>query len=64
MAELPLIVILLWARYVIMSDHIHLFVQGDPKFDLGRWIGGLKRVVAAAVTGGRSGLRSAVSSIT
>jgi putative transposase len=43
-------------RYVIMADHIHLFVQGDPKFDLGRWIGGLKRVVAAAVTGGRSGL--------
>ena len=39
-----------------MPDHIHLFVQGDPRFDLGRWIGGLKRVVAAAVTGGRSGL--------
>ena len=31
-----------------MPDHIHLFVQGDPRFDLGRWIGGLKRVVAAA----------------
>ena len=39
-----------------MPDHIHLFVQGDSRFDLGRWIGGLKRVVAAAVTGGRSGL--------
>ena len=43
-------------RYVIMPDHIHLFVQGDPRFDLGRWIGGRKRFVAAAVTGGRSGL--------
>ncbi len=31
-------------RYVIMPDHIHLFVQGDPKFNLGRWIGGLKRL--------------------
>jgi putative transposase len=43
-------------RYVIMPDHIHLFVQGDPKFDLGRWIGGLKRVVAATIAGGRGGL--------
>jgi len=46
-------------RYVIMPDHIHLFVQGDPKFNLGRWIGGLKRVVVAAVTGGRHGKDSA-----
>ena len=43
-------------RYVIMPDHIHLFVQGDPRFDLGRWISGLKRVLAAAATGGRGGL--------
>jgi putative transposase len=40
-------------RYVIMPDHIHLFVRGTIDFKLGTWIGGLKRVVAAAVTGGR-----------
>jgi len=40
-------------RYVIMPDHIHLFVSGALNFDLGFWIRGLKRVVAAAVTGGR-----------
>jgi putative transposase len=39
-------------RYVIMPDHIHLFVAGDHDFDLGLWVRGLKRVVAAAVTGG------------
>jgi putative transposase len=33
-------------RYVIMPDHIHLFVQGDQKFDLGIWIRGLKRIVS------------------
>ena len=42
-------------RYVIMPDHIHLFVAGDHEFDLGMWMRGLKRVVAAAVTGGRDG---------
>jgi len=36
-----------------MPDHIHFFVQGDLSFDLGLWIRGLKRVVAAAVSGGR-----------
>ena len=40
-------------RYVIMPDHIHLFVRGGPEFQLGLWVRGLKRVVAAAVTGGR-----------
>jgi putative transposase len=40
-------------RYVIMPDHIHLFVSGTLDFDLGLWVRGLKRVVAAAVTGGR-----------
>ena len=40
-------------RYVLMPDHIHFFVQGNPNFDLGVWIRGLKRVVAAAVAGGR-----------
>jgi putative transposase len=41
-------------RYVIMPDHIHLFVCGADDFVLGTWVAGLKRVVAAAVTGGRS----------
>jgi putative transposase len=43
-------------RYVILPDHIHLFVAGDDDFDLGIWVRGLKRVVAAAVSGGRGGL--------
>jgi putative transposase len=43
-------------RYVIMPDHIHLFVAGADDFDLGGWVRGLKRVVAAAVSGGRGGL--------
>ena len=42
-------------RYMITPDHIHLFVAGDHKFDLGMWVRGLKRVVPAAVTGGRDG---------
>ena len=41
-------------RYVIIPDHIHLSVSGGDDFDLGIWIHGLKRVVAAAVSGGRS----------
>ncbi len=42
-------------RYVIMPDHLHLFVCGRDDFNLGIWVRGLKRVVAAAVTGGREG---------
>jgi putative transposase len=30
-------------RYVIMPDHIHLFVCGPDDFDLGRWMGLLKQ---------------------
>jgi putative transposase len=30
-------------RYVIMPDHVHLFVSGPDDFDLGRWMGILKR---------------------
>jgi putative transposase len=40
-------------RYVIMPDHIHLFVRGTIDFNLGAWVAALKRVVAAAVSGGR-----------
>jgi len=43
-------------RYVIMPDHLHLFVSGNVDFDLGVWVRRLKRVVAAAVAGGRSDL--------
>src|SRR5450432_1052600 len=41
-------------RYVIMPDHIHLFVRVADGFLLGSWVAGLKRVVAAAVSGGRT----------
>lgn len=30
-------------RYVIMPDHIHLFVCGHDDFMLGRWVGMLKQ---------------------
>ena len=35
-------------RYVIMPDHIHLFVAGPPTFDLGMWVRGLKRAISNA----------------
>ena len=38
----------------MMPDHIHLFVAGSCDFDLGVWVRGLKRVVAAAVAGGKA----------
>ena len=34
-------------RYVIMPDHIHLFVSGGPGFILERWVAGLKRAMSA-----------------
>lgn len=34
-------------RYVLMPDHLHLFVTGPGEFVLGRWIGTLKRLLAA-----------------
>jgi REP-associated tyrosine transposase len=36
-------------RYVIMPDHLHLFVAGPNEFDLGKWIGVLKRVLGRAI---------------
>lgn len=33
-------------RYVLMPDHFHFFVQGDPKFALAKWVNGLKRAVS------------------
>ena len=35
-------------RYVIMPDHVHLFVCGDEQFDLGRWIAALKQMLTKA----------------
>jgi putative transposase len=35
-------------RYVIMPDHIHLFVCGPPDFELGRWMGMLKQCLEKA----------------
>jgi REP element-mobilizing transposase RayT len=36
-------------RYVIMPDHLHLFVRGTQTFDLGRWVGMLKQHLAKAI---------------
>lgn len=33
-------------RYVIMPDHVHVFVRGGQDFNLGRWVGLLKQAVA------------------
>jgi REP element-mobilizing transposase RayT len=36
-------------RYVIMPNHVHLFVRGDRSFTLSSWIGGLKRAMCVAL---------------
>ena len=36
-------------RYVIIPDHLHLFVRGPDDFQLGRWIGTLKQHLAKVV---------------
>jgi REP element-mobilizing transposase RayT len=36
-------------RYVIMPDHVHLFVRGGRNFVLSSWIGGLKRAMSVAL---------------
>jgi putative transposase len=36
-------------RYVIMPDHVHLFVRGGRNFILSSWIGGLKRAMSVAL---------------
>jgi REP element-mobilizing transposase RayT len=35
-------------RYVMMPDHVHLFVRGDYNLRLGQWIGALKQALAKA----------------
>ena len=39
-------------RYVIMPDHLHLFVRGPDDFQLGRWIGMLKQSLAKEIATG------------
>jgi putative transposase len=36
-------------RYVMMPDHVHLFVRGAQNFRLSSWIGGLKRAMSVAL---------------
>jgi putative transposase len=40
-------------RYVIMPDHIHLFVSGPDNFALGPWIGTLKQFLARSIVCGK-----------
>src|SRR5262249_43367494 len=35
--------------YVIMPDHIHLFVRGGKDFRLAQWVSGLKRAISVAL---------------
>ena len=35
-------------RYVIMPDHVHLFLRGSHNFRLSAWIGALKQALAKA----------------
>jgi putative transposase len=35
-------------RYVLMPDHVHLFVRGSQIFALGSWVGQLKQPLAKA----------------
>lgn len=36
-------------RYVVMPDHLHLFVRGGQGFRLSPWVGGLKRALSVAL---------------
>jgi REP element-mobilizing transposase RayT len=37
-------------RYVILPDHMHLFVCGPNDFELGRWMGMLKQSLEKAIS--------------
>lgn len=41
--------------YVIMPDHVHLFVCGGQEFELGHWIGQLKQFLAKAAAKSSAG---------
>ena len=45
-------------RYVLMPEHIHLFVRGELDFVLGQWVGRLKQALAKA--GGLSSTRGQI----
>jgi len=45
-------------RYVIMPEHIHLFVRGGPDFVLGRWVGMLKQALVKARDSPKAGRQS------
>ena len=36
-------------RYVIMPDHLHLFVRGGQNFIVSSWVAGLKRAMSVAL---------------
>jgi len=36
-------------RYLIMPDHMHLFVRGGDDFELAQWVNGLKRAISVAL---------------
>ena len=36
-------------RYVMMPDHMHLFVRGGDDFKLAQWVNGLKRAISIAL---------------
>jgi len=36
-------------RYVVLPDHIHLFVRGGPDFEIAKWINGLKRTISVVL---------------
>ena len=36
-------------RYVVMPDHMHLFVRGGHDFKLAQWVNGLKRPISVAL---------------
>jgi REP element-mobilizing transposase RayT len=48
--------------YVIMPDHVHLFVRGSLDFSLRQWVRMLKRVLSKAIHL-RLGIGRKVSSI-
>jgi REP element-mobilizing transposase RayT len=41
-------------RYVILPDHLHLFVAGPDDFILAKWVGTLKRVLGKSIPIGNS----------
>ena len=36
-------------RFVMMPDHLHLFIRGGADFNLAQWVNGLKRTMSVAL---------------